>query len=65
MFNFTFQEGVLSGCAVSVSSNGAGKIKFSISGLEGQTKRLLSASEGDIAKRLAAHKLDLESFEIL
>ena len=65
MFNFTFQEGVLSGCAVSVSSNGAGRIKLSISGLEGQAKRLLSASEGDIAKRLAAHKLDLESFEIL
>ena len=65
MFNFTFQEGVLSGCAVSVTSNGAGRIKLSISGLEGQAKRLLSASEGDIAKRLASHKLDLESFEVL
>jgi hypothetical protein len=65
MFHFTFQEGVLSGCSVSVTSNGAGRIKLSISGLEGQTKRLLSASEGDIAKRLASHKLDLESFEVL
>ncbi len=65
LFNFTFSEGVLDGCSVEISSDGSGKINMTISGLDGNTKRLLQACEGDIAKRLSAKKLQLEDFEVV
>ena len=65
LFNFTFSEGVLDGCSVEVSSDGSGNIKMTISGLDGNTQRLLQACEGDISRRLSAKKLNLEEFEVV
>lgn len=58
-FRVELKEGVLQGASLRITADG-GKIHLAFEGLSGNAKRLIQASEGDLARRLQAKGLWLE-----
>lgn len=59
-FRIELKEGILEGATLQVTA-AEGGIKLQFHGLEGNAKRLVQASEGDLARRLGAKGLRLQS----
>jgi hypothetical protein len=62
-FRVELKEGVLQGASLRVEADG-GKIRLRFEGLSGHAKNLVSASEGDLARRLAAKGLHLDALVV-
>ena len=62
-FRVELKEGILQGATLRVTADG-GKIQLAFEGLAGNAKRLVQASEGDIAKRLRAKGLILDEIRV-
>ena len=62
-FRIELKDGILEGATLQVTAEDGG-IKLHFHGLEGNAKRLVQASEGDLGRRLAAKGLRLQSLSV-
>ena len=63
-FRVELKEGVLEGASMKVTADDRGRIHIKFDGIEGNTKNLVKASEGELFKRLKAKGLRLESLSV-
>jgi hypothetical protein len=62
-FRVELKEGILQGATLKVDAKD-GKIQLRFEGLEGHAKNLVSASEGELARRLEAKGLRLDALVV-
>lgn len=62
-FRVELKEGILQGATMRITADG-GKIQLAFDGLEGNAKRLVQASEGEIARRLEKKGLRLDALTV-
>lgn len=63
-FRVELKEGVLSGATLKVTADGKGKIRLAFEGLDANARRLVQASEGELARKLGAKGLSLEELKV-